>query len=170
MYVYCYFSVLSINLTSFFMLETSIYVCPNLSSCVRTCAAGHSWDDRHAHLQELRGEAPPVVTETARGKASCWRERGPAAPSTMDVLTDSRKVLWFTIHLFLECHFIPCSLWNMEQFLKKCFFVCTWECDTRVTQPVERHFGTIYCAKRLTCQHTLFCKNSFVSLKAFDVE
>ncbi len=69
MYVYCYFSVLSINLTSFFMLETSIYVCPNLSSCVRTCAAGHSWDDRHAHLQELRGEAPPW-----------WRKRPEEGP------------------------------------------------------------------------------------------
>lgn len=154
------------------MLKTRFYVCPNLSSCVRTCAAGHSWDDRHAHLQELRGEAPPWWRKRPeeRPHAGGWGAR--QLPQQWKFLEDSRKVLWFTIHRFLECHFTPCSLWNMEQFLKKCVSLRVRESVIPVWP--NRSSGILvlpknkkkYIVQSGELVNTCFY-HSFVSLKAF---
>lgn len=118
------------------------------------------------HTYRSSGVKPPTAKETAQGKASCWRERGPAAPSTMEVpgrimeglvIYDSS----FSLYAAWTALYSQLTLKHGAVFRRIWCVAYTWQCNTRVNQPVERNFGAlrilkeIYCVKQLTCQHKL---------------
>lgn len=145
------------------MLKTRLYMCPNLSACVGTCAAGHSWDDRQAHLQELGGEAPHGEGNGPR-KGLMLKGEGPGSSfnneSSWKILGRSCDLQFiFFLNMQHERHFTPSSLWNLEQFLKE------WG-DLRARYPCDPTDWTAFWRPQ-NIKRNILCKAANMSTQAF---
>lgn len=158
------------------MLQTRFYMCPNLSACVHTCAAGHSWDDRHAHLQELRGEAPHGEGNGPR-KGLMLKGEGPGC-------SFNNGSSWEILGRSCDLRFIFFFICSMNSTLLPAHFE-TWSCFSKklvcgvhvtVWRPCEPTGRTAFWRPQ-NIKRNILCKaakrvntsfyHSFVSIEAF---